>query len=159
MKTENEKSEEMSSDIQRPENETQLIKQARMYKANRRAKENTITSSWIHGIRGEDDAVMSHQDDWPALHVVRLWRQAPNDLRASHLHVRRRVRTEEHRNRISLREVLAVDGEHLRGVRIGFSQYRSRSRAVRLWSLRGAVGRKILYDARERRDRLRGYRE
>lgn len=149
----------MSSDIQRPENETQLIEQARMYKAKRRAGENNRTSSWIHGIRGEDDTVMSHQDDWPALHVVRLWRQAPNDLRASHLHVRRRVRAEEHRNGVCLREVLAVDGEHLRGVRIGFSQYRSRSRAVRLWSLRGAVGRKILYDARERRDRLRGYRE
>ncbi len=43
------KGEEMSSDIQRPENETQLIEQARMYKANRRARRkqwNELMDTW-----------------------------------------------------------------------------------------------------------------
>ena len=62
----------------------------------------------IHSARREDNTVRADQNDGSALRGLALGRKAPNDFRAAHFHVRRRVGAEEDRNRVSFIEVFAV---------------------------------------------------
>ena len=59
-----------------------------------------VHSSRVVSVRGENDAVVAHEDDRPALHVVRLGRETAQDLRAPHLDVGRWVRAKEHGDRV-----------------------------------------------------------
>lgn len=96
---------------------------------------------------------MPHEDDRPPLSRHRLGRHTAQDLRAPDLDERRRLAAKEDRHGLRLGEVLSVEGQHLRRLRVRFREHVSG--AVALGGLCCAVGREVLDDAREGRDGFR----
>lgn len=91
--------------------------------------------------------------------MTRLRRKATKHLGAANLDEGRRLRAEEYMHWISLGEVLSIDCEHFRSVRVRFRKHTPRLGARRLRCFSSTVGRQILDNTGEWGDRFRWHWE